>query len=131
MLSTLEVLIVFVLTPLSTTKRLGAMQKTLMVPAVVWALAATANAASVSASSCSQSDVGSAIASAKPGDTVHVPSGTCSWSGGIAFSGIQVVGAGNSAAGTVITGGRVTMTKDPSYNTRLSGLRFTGTDPHI
>ena len=121
----------FVLTPLSTSQRLGAMKKTLLLPAAVWALAATANAASVSASSCSQSDVGSAIASAKPGDTVQVPSGTCSWSGGIAISGIQVVGAGNSSTGTVITGGRVTMTKHASYNTRLSGLRFTGTDPHI
>jgi hypothetical protein len=88
-------------------------------------------AATLRAASCSQNDVASVVASASPGDTVQVPAGTCSWSGGISFSGIQLVGAGSSTAGTVITSGLVTMNKHGSAYTALNGFRFTGTDPHI
>jgi hypothetical protein len=90
-----------------------------------------ADAATLRAASCSRTDVASAVASASAGDTVVVPAGTCSWSGGISISGIQLVGAGKSASGTVITAGRVNMTKHNSSVTRLSGFRFAGTDQHI
>lgn len=90
-----------------------------------------AGAATLTAASCSRTDVMSALASVAAGDTVRVPAGTCSWAGGITLSGIQLVGAGSSAAGTVITAGRVEMTKHAANYTRLSGFRFAGTDPHI
>jgi hypothetical protein len=103
----------------------------LLAPALVLAYAASASAATVNAVSCSQGDVAAALASAGAGDTVQVPSGTCNWSGGLSISGIQLVGAGSSTGGTVITQGRVTMNKHASSYTRLSGFRFSGTDPHV
>jgi hypothetical protein len=102
-----------------------------LVLALVLAFVAPVHAATVNAASCAQANVASALASASPGDTVQVPAGTCSWSGGISFSGVQLVGAGSSTAGTVITAGLVSMNKHASSYTRLSGFRFTGTDPHI
>jgi hypothetical protein len=100
-------------------------------PVLALAFASSADAATSRAASCSRTDVASALSAARPGDTVQVPAGTCSWSGGIAFSGIQLVGAGSTTAGTVITAGEVSMEKHASSYTRLSGFRFTGTDPHV
>jgi hypothetical protein len=97
----------------------------------VFACVAPTQAATINVASCSQANVASAIALAGPGDTVQVPAGTCSWSGGISFTGIQLIGAGSSTSGTVITAGLVTMTKHATQYTRLSGFRFTGTDEHI
>jgi len=88
-------------------------------------------AATINAASCSQSNVATAVGSASPGDTVQVPAGTCSWSGGIAISGITLAGAGSSASGTVITAGLVRLNKHATQYTRLSGFRFTGTDQHF
>lgn len=99
--------------------------------AVFAAMPHVAAAATLSAASCSRADVQSAVSAAAPGDTVRVPSGTCSWSGGITISGVQLVGAGKSTGGTVITSGAVTMNKHASQYTRLSGFRFTGTDQHV
>ena len=93
--------------------------------------AAGAEAATINAASCSRTEVASAIASAQPGDIVRVPAGTCSWSGGLSISGIQLVGAGKSTSGTVITSGTVTMSKHASHYTRVSGFRFTGSDRHV
>src|SRR4030095_4030380 len=72
-----------------------------------------------------------AISSAAPGDPFLVPAGTCTWSGGLSISGIQLVGAGKSTSGTVITSGAVTITKHATQYTRVSGFRFTGTDRHV
>lgn len=94
--------------------------------------AAPAGAATINAASCSRTDVNTAIASASAGDTVQVPAGTCSWSGGVSFSGISVIGAGKgTSGGTSITAGLVTITKHASQNTRFSGFRFTGSDDHL
>jgi len=108
-----------------------ALLRTWAVPALFVAIAAPVHAATITASSCSQANVASALAGASPGDTVRVPAGTCSWSGGISLSGVQLVGAGSSTAGTVITAGLVTMNKHASAYTRLSGVRFTGADSHV
>src|SRR5579872_5829462 len=91
---------------------------------------AAARAQTISAASCNQADVNAAIASAVAGDRVLVPAGTCAWSGGISISGISLIGAGSSISGTVITTGTVTITKSSTQHTRLSGIRFTGTDQH-
>lgn len=104
---------------------------TVVAMAFLCSSAINAAAATVDAASCSQADVASAVASANPGDTVQVPAGTCSWSAGIAITGIALVGAGSSASGTVITDGLVDMTKHPTEYTRLSGFRFEGTDEHV
>jgi hypothetical protein len=98
---------------------------------LVFASVAPTEAATITAATCSVANVASAIALAGPGDTIQVPAGTCSWSGGISFTGVSLVGAGSSTSGTVITGGIVTMTKHASKYTRLTGFRFTGTDDHI
>lgn len=95
------------------------------------ALPSAAAAATLTASSCSRTDVASAIASATAGDTIRVPAGNCSWSGGLSISGVQLVGAGSSTSGTVINSGLVTLNKHSSQPTRLSGFRFTGTDQHV
>ena len=44
------------------------------------------NAATINATSCSQSAVQAAIATAEIGDTVSVPSGQCTWSSSISIS---------------------------------------------
>jgi hypothetical protein len=93
--------------------------------------AGAAEAATLRASSCSRTDVAAAVAAASAGDTVLVPAGTCSWAGGISINGIQLVGAGRSTSGTVITSGMVTVGKHATQYTRLSGFRFTGTDQHL
>lgn len=98
---------------------------------LVLAGVAPAQAATINAASCSQANVASALASAAPGDTVQVPAGTCSWSGGLSISGIRLVGAGKSTSGTVITSGTVSMTKHATQYTRVSGFRFTGTGRHV
>lgn len=89
------------------------------------------HAATINASSCAQSAVQSAISSASPGDTVRVPAGNCSWSGGLTISGITLEGAGSSSSGTVITGGRVSIRKHSNQYTQLAGFRFTGSDQHF
>lgn len=98
---------------------------------LVFASVVPVRAATINATSCSRTDVASAISSASPSDTVRVPAGTCSWSGGLSISGIQLVGAGKSISGTVITGGTVTVTKHATQYTRLSGFRFTSSDQHV
>jgi hypothetical protein len=60
------------------------------------AAALPAHAATLSASSCSSSDVQSAINSATTGDVVRVPAGSCAWSSTVKWSGkgITLQGAG-------------------------------------
>ena len=50
---------------------------------------------SVAAASCSRADVQAAIDAASPGDVVHIPAGTCSWSSPVAVDkGLAILGAG-------------------------------------
>lgn len=94
-------------------------------------LGPVALAQTIKAASCNGADVQAAINAASPGGSVNVPAGSCSWSSGISFSGIQVIGAGKTSSGTVITSGTATITKSASQLTRLSGFDFTGTDNHV
>lgn len=80
----------------------------------------------------SASDVQAAINAAANGSKIVVPAGSFSWSGGITISkGIWLAGAGKSTSGSVITSGKVTITKNASALIRVSGLRFTGNDTHL
>lgn len=65
-----------------------------------------ANAATITASSCSLSDVQSAISSADSGDIVIVPSGTATWSSTLAITkSITLAGAGIGQTVITCTGG--------------------------
>ena len=56
------------------------------------------------AASCSYSDVSNAISAASSGDTVLIPSGSCTWSSSLSITkGVYLIGAG--AGSTNITGG--------------------------
>ena len=66
----------------------------LLIP-VSAAVTQPAQAAPIVAASCSQTDVGNAVASAAHGDTVSIPGGTCSWTTTLAITkGITLIGAG-------------------------------------
>lgn len=101
---------------------------------LIAAFAALTNieAATINAASASKADVESAIASANPGDTVVVPSGTVSWSTSVAISGITLQGPGKDAGSpTTITAGYVNITKHATHNTHLKGFRFSGNSQHF
>jgi hypothetical protein len=65
-------------------------------------------AATISASSCSQSHVLTAVSSASNGDIVQVPPGTCSWSGLSISKPIHLKGAGVGKTKITISGNNVT-----------------------
>jgi len=76
--------------------------------------------------------VQTAVSGTATGGTVTVCAGTASWAAGLTISGISLIGAGSSTSGTVITAGVVTMNKNASALTRVSGFRFTNTaDTHV
>lgn len=66
-----------------------------------------AHAATISASSCSQSAVQAAVNSASDGDRVIVPAGTCTWNAAISIVNktITLEGAGSGTGGTKIVHG--------------------------
>ena len=92
-----------------------------------------ADAATITAASCSQSDVQSAITSAKSGDIVNLP-GPCSptWSSGAGVGGALLIP--NSKGITLNGGGNVTLAASPSIDvelnatasSRVTGFTFTG-----
>jgi hypothetical protein len=65
-----------------------------------------ANAATINATSCSQTDVQSAINSASDGDTVNIPSGSCTWTTpvNIVDKDITIVGAGQGTTNITYNG---------------------------
>jgi hypothetical protein len=97
-------------------------------------------AATITAGSCSQSDVTNAIASASDGDRVYVPAGTCTWGQTVTVNkSISLIGAGIGQ--TIINGTDATtygrgsalnwITKSsgnsPAGFSRLSGFTWQGT----
>jgi hypothetical protein len=85
-------------------------------------------AATINADSCSRTHVSDAIALAGKGDTVFVPSGSCSWSSGITFSkAITIKGAGEATAITTTGDSLFTINGSGSGNYRISNMKFLGT----
>jgi len=82
----------------------------------------TSEAATVSAASCSQTAVASAVASASPSDTVQVPAGTCSWSGLKIAKPIHLKGAGVGITNITISGS--SFTKQPGGIIRVTDFSF-------
>ncbi len=100
-----------------------------LIPAAVLAISAlavsgTVHAATISASSCAQSAVQSAVGSASNGDIVSVPAGNCSWGSFTISKAIHLRGAGSSST-TITMTGSLTFNKSPAGITRLSDFRFT------
>ena len=84
-----------------------------------------AEAATITAASCSQSNVASAIAQAASGDTVQVPAGSATWSDYITISKkLAVIGAGRDE--TAITGPGFKI-GNGTDGVRISGFSFSST----
>ncbi len=82
-----------------------------------------ASAGTVTANSCTSSDVASAIANASNGDTVVVPAGTCTWSGVTVNKTLTIQGAGIDK--TVIRQGGFVLGSGVN-NVRITGFTFDG-----
>ena len=101
-------------------------------------LMAAAN--TVTASSCSVSDVQAAINTANNGDTVIIPNGSCTWSSGITFS-VQITLQGASTTGVTITDADTNSADSlllantgSSFHTTIANLNFlpgTGTGVYV
>lgn len=76
-----------------------------------------------------QASVQTCVTGASAGDTINVSAGTAAWTT-VTLSGVNLIGAGSSPAGTVITAGSFAITKHATRTTRVSGFRFTGSDTH-
>ena len=92
----------------------------------MFCLAKVSNAATITAASCSQADVQTAINTSVTGDTVSVPAGNCTWTTGVSIPNskkIVLLGAGMDS--TVITraGTAIEMTTSGS---RVTGFGFIG-----
>jgi len=91
---------------------------------------------SVSAISCEQSSVQSAIYSAKDGDTINVDAGTCTWSSTLNINSKTIIlkGAGSGTGGTRINYGgsdHSLISIDPGSKTgrmEITGFHFSGGD---
>lgn len=88
-------------------------------------------AATITAASCSQSDVQNAVNVAQDGDAVQIPAGNCTWTGGINMTlnrSLTIQGAGAVSAtngGSSTTGSDVTTIVDHHPTSGHSILKFT------
>lgn len=95
--------------------------------------AATSQAATLTAASCAQAAVQSAVDQAQDGDTVVVPTGTCSWASAIRLSnskGVTLLCASTGACGISGSGTLILFDSLAGVNSRfyrVSGFRFTST----
>lgn len=80
-----------------------------------------ATAATIAATNCAQSAVQAAIDKSNQGDTVTVPSGSCSWTGIRLAKAIHLKGAGTAATKITLTG-KSTITKQAAGVIRISGF---------
>jgi len=100
------------------------MRKILALP-VFLVLCSSAHA-QVTALSCSQLDVNSAISAVTPGQTVKVPGGNCSWSNVPINKNLTLQGAGSGVTVITLTGNpSFNITKQSSGVIRVQGFTFT------
>jgi hypothetical protein len=85
-------------------------------------------AATINSTNCSLAAVQSAVSQAGPGDTVNVPSGTCTWTSTLDIDkGIDLIGTGMGA--TTIrnnAGGEYLINYDPADYSRNDPIRISG-----
>jgi phage tail sheath gpL-like len=87
-----------------------------------------AQAATLTATTCSLIDVQAAVNSAKDGDTVVIPNGSCSWTSGISTS-KQIILSGQTKGGVTLThaagsGTLLTLKTGNTHNTVVRNLNF-------
>jgi hypothetical protein len=82
--------------------------------------ASLANAATINATSCNQSQVATAISSANTGDTIVIPAGTCTWTTTLAVS-KSITLQGQGVNSTVIVDGITA----PSSGAKPPAIRWT------
>jgi hypothetical protein len=121
----------------------GAAFATLKLAVIVTALGCVAGsprlataANTITAANCSQSAVQTAVNSAADGDTVSIPAGSCTWSGGVSWSNknINVIGAGIGNTVITLTGSAFSVSPTTKAAFRISGMTLTGTptgDPWV
>ena len=88
------------------------------------------HARTISAASCSGTDVQTAINSAATGDTVSVPAGNCSWTSVTLAKAITFQGAGQGSTNINVGGGNpvFTITKQSSGATRIQNFTFSASN---
>lgn len=105
---------------------------------VVFLLSAYVNAATITAASCAQNAVQTAINSALDGDTINVPAGNCTWSAAVNLQNKTIIlkGAGATTSGTLITYGGANHTLinidsgTKKGRVEVTGFYFKGGDPN-
>jgi len=113
------------------------MPRTKFVLAILFAACAIlhsdlAGAATLTATSCSQADVQTVVDAAVDGDTVTIPSGTCTWAAAVMWSNKSITVSGAGIGQTVINKGgsgvfNVTMTNTAHASFRITNMTFAGT----
>ena len=106
--------------------------RTLVLFLVTCLLADRAQAASIHAASCSQSDVQAAINAASDGDTIVIPEGTCTWNAGITTSKqIKIQGQTKGRVKLIMGAGispwdaaMLHIIAGTTYRTEISNLQF-------
>jgi len=104
--------------------------KTSLILTLVMLLSLSAAAATINANSCSNTDVQNAINSASNGDTVLVPSGSCSWTSVTTSGSVGITLQGGSGGTTSISFsnsvyGALDIAATSNTLTRLTGFTFT------
>ena len=106
------------------------MMLSLRIAIVVWlSSVVAAGAATRTASTCNAADVQAAINSSATGDTVVIPTGTCTWTSSVTISGKGIVLQGaNPGAVTIINNAQfgLVVTEDATFHTEISQLTVTG-----
>ena len=111
------------------------LRKPVIVPSIVCALISSASFASantITAASCSQPDVQTALTNAQDGDTVAIPAGTCTWTGtGLSMTLAKSVTIQGAGAIYATEGGAGTAGSDRTTiiynNSTLSALKLATT----
>lgn len=94
---------------------------TTVLATAMWLTPVSVHAATLTASSCSRTDVGNAVTAAVAGDTVLIPAGTCSWTTQLDVTkGITLLG--NGIDRTIL---QDNVPKDGSPSSRLMVIRVT------
>jgi hypothetical protein len=107
--------------------------------AVVFGFATAINAQTVTANSCSRTDVQAAVNNATRGATVTVPAGSCTWSSTLSLTqGITLTGAGVGSTVITSSGGVTLITVTPdstaisnSENIKVTGFTFDGSNSSV
>ena len=104
----------------------------ILLPFRVWA-ACSGSSPTLTAASCNTSDINDCISASSSGDTINVPSGTCTWSSRVTIPGNKVLSFIGAGAGQTIiypTNGAFykydSAGQDAYAKFRISGFTFTG-----